>query len=174
MLAFLGVRLLISGNSVAAGPLCGAARGVSSLCHCMAGDLPPLRLGVSDITPPFLRSMADFYCGVAAIWDAIWFIIWKGASPPPLTLEVSDTRTSFRRHLRAIQRWWHGSKMWRWRRTCTSSLPIRRNSEGDISFALEVWLRWCVKSGWFLQPTRLVLALRRPFFFFPVHQRGHS
>jgi hypothetical protein len=26
--------------------------------------------------------------------------------------------------------------------------------------------------GWFLRPTRLVLALRRPFFFFPVRQRG--
>ncbi len=46
------------------------------------GTPSPLRLGVGDVTPPFLRSMADFYCGVAAIWDR-WFIIWKGASPPP-------------------------------------------------------------------------------------------
>ncbi len=40
--------------------------------------------------------MADFYCGVAAIRDRLLFI-WKGASPPPLTPEVSVTRTSFRR-----------------------------------------------------------------------------
>jgi hypothetical protein len=69
-------------TSVAAGPPCGAVRGASSLCHCMAGDPPPLRPGVGDVTLPFLRSMADFYCGVAAIRDR-WFIIWKGASPPP-------------------------------------------------------------------------------------------
>jgi hypothetical protein len=30
---------------------------------------PPLRPGVGDVTPPFLRSMADFYCCVAAIRD---------------------------------------------------------------------------------------------------------
>jgi hypothetical protein len=55
---------------------------------------PPLRLGVGDVTLSSLRSIADFYCGVAAIWDRL-FIIWKGASPPPLTPEVSVTRTSF-------------------------------------------------------------------------------
>jgi hypothetical protein len=36
--------------------------------------------------------------GVAAKWDRC-FILWKGASPPPFTLEVSVTQTSFRRHL---------------------------------------------------------------------------
>jgi hypothetical protein len=46
------------------------------------GGPPPLQPGVGDVTPPLLRSMADFYCSVAAIRDR-WFIIWKGASPPP-------------------------------------------------------------------------------------------
>jgi hypothetical protein len=49
--------------SVAAGPPCGAVRGVSSLRHCMAGDPPPpAQGGGGDITPPLLRSMAGFYC----------------------------------------------------------------------------------------------------------------
>ncbi len=105
----------------------------------------PPRAGVGDVTPPLLRSMADFYCGVAAIQDR-WFIIWKGASPPPLTPEVSVTRTSFRRRLHASARW-HGSRTWRWRRTPTSSPSIRRSSEGDIGYALEVRLQWYVKSS---------------------------
>jgi hypothetical protein len=33
------------------------------------GTPPLLRPGVGDVTPPILRSMADFYCGVAAIRD---------------------------------------------------------------------------------------------------------
>ncbi len=70
----------------------------------------------------------------------------EGSLASSVTPEVSVTRTSFRRRLRTIQRCWHGSKAWRWRRTCTSSPPIRRSSEGNIGYALEVWLRWYVKS----------------------------
>jgi hypothetical protein len=57
--------------SVAAGPPCGAAREALSLSATVwRGTPPPIsRLGAGDVTPSFLRSMADFYCDVAAIRD---------------------------------------------------------------------------------------------------------
>ncbi len=132
------------------------------------GTPPPLRLGVGDVTPSFLRSMADFYCGVAAIRDR-WYIIWKGASPPPLTPEVSVTRMSFRP-----------------RRAPYSAGSMELGRGGDVVFYVFAPDTSQLRGGYrlrpgvlamvicqdlapsqlglVLRPTRLVLALRRPLF----------
>ncbi len=68
---------------------------------------------------------------------------WKGASPPPLTLENSVMRTSFHRCLHmynsisSMDLGCGGGIV----RVCLRP-PLIRSSEGDISYTLWVWLWW--------------------------------
>ncbi len=73
--------------------MCGADRGASSLY--LHGGGPPL-LALCRVTSPALPSEYSCYL----LWDYCyvgWVVstTWKGASTPPLTLEVTMTLTSF-------------------------------------------------------------------------------
>ncbi len=87
----------------------------------MVGDPPPpLRPGVGDVSSPLLRSMADFYCGVAAIRDRT-----RIHGFPPLTTVLRPTAPLRLRLASTSTTCLYDLPLWPASTACLYVLPLR-------------------------------------------------